>query len=462
VKRIKPHTAGDHPPGNPPRAALAGLFLLSAATLTFEIDLTRLFSVSQFYHFAFMIVSVALLGFGASGTFLAIFPRFGQADSRHSVGWLSFACGVSILGAYLLINWLPFDSFSIAWDRRQVAILSLHYIALASPFFFSGLAVGSLLAAYTSTAAGTYAVNLCGSALGCMAALAAPPFLGGEGSAVLSAGMAGMGSLVCLFSIRKKAWIYLPSLGITLFALFDAILRLSSLPSFSWLDLTISPYKDLSYALQYPGAQVIYRAWNSFSRLDVVESPGVRSLPGLSYLYLQPPPREDGLFVDAGELSPLVSSGYQTDFFAYLPLSIAFQLRPGGNALILEPRGGLDALTALESGAGQITVVESNPLIVSAADHIYDDPRLNVIVDSDRSYLRRSQQSFEVIVLCLANSFHPVRSGAYSLAEDYRYTVEAFQDALSRLQPDGVLAVCAGYRPLPARACASSVWRSRL
>ena len=441
MRREKPHMAGDYPPGRPPRAIVAGLFLLSAATLIFEIDLTRLFSVSQFYHFAFMIVSVALLGFGASGTFLAIFPNFGVAHPRQSMGWLSFACGASILGAYLLVNWIPFDSFSIAWDRRQIAILSLHYLALATPFFFSGLVVGSLLAIYSSAAASTYAVNLCGSALGCAAALAASPFLGGEGSVVLSAGMAGLGSLICLSANFKTVWKWAPPLGLVVLALIDASLRLNDQASFSWLELNVSPYKDLSYALQYPGAQVVYRNWNSFSRLDVVRSPGVRSIPGLSYLYLQSPPSEDGLFVDAGELSPIVSPGYQADIFAYLPLSIPFQLHPGGDDLILEPRGGLDVLTALENGAGQITVVEMNPLIVAAADYIYADPRLNVVVDSDRSYLRRSHESFDVIVLCLASSFHPVRSGAYSLAEDYRYTVEAFQDALRRLQPGGLLAV---------------------
>jgi hypothetical protein len=58
------------------------LFLLSAATLAFEINLTRLFSVAQFYHFAFMIVSVALLGFGASGTALAFGSQRNPVFSR--------------------------------------------------------------------------------------------------------------------------------------------------------------------------------------------------------------------------------------------------------------------------------------------------------------------------------------------------------------------------------------------
>src|SRR4030066_336286 len=124
------------------------LFMLSTATLAFEINLTRLFSVAQFYHFAFMIVSIALLGYGASGTVLAIFPALQRGKPAQRIGTLALGAGISILLAYLLTNWLPFDSYSLAWDSRQVIILVLHYIALAAPFFFSGMALGILLTGY--------------------------------------------------------------------------------------------------------------------------------------------------------------------------------------------------------------------------------------------------------------------------------------------------------------------------
>ena len=101
----------------------------------------------------------------------------------------------------------------------------------------------------------------------------------------------------------------------------------------------------------------------------------------------------------------------------------------------------MDILTAWELGASQITAVEVNPLIVSAADDIYHRRRVRVVLESDRSYLRRSKEAFDIILLSLSSSYHPVRSGAYSLAEDYRYTLEAFQDLLARLKPDGLLVV---------------------
>jgi hypothetical protein len=426
------------------------LMLLSTASLTFEINLTRIFSVAQFYHFAFMIVSLALLGFGASGTVLAVYPNLGRANPRRSFAWLALGCGLSSLGAYLLVNWLPFDSFSIAWDSRQVGILLLHYLALASSFFFCGLAVGLLLAAFPHSAGRTYAANMIGSALGCIVALLSPNVLGGEGTVVLSAGLAVLAGVVSLMGgkgteniIRKgQKWLFAGLCsGALLFSGLDCASRLNGRTLFPFLELRLSPYKGLSYAMQYPGARLVSQHWNATSRVDVVHRAGIRSLPGLSYRYLKLPPIEDGLLVDGDELSPIVLAESNLDFAAYLPGALAYQLHPQAKALILEPRGGLDILTALQGGAQQVTAVELNPLIVQMAASIYQRPDVHTVIDSGRSYLRNSLENFDVEVLSLANSYHPVRSGAYSLAEDYRYTVEAFQDALTHLKPDGLLVV---------------------
>ncbi len=416
------------------------LFLLSAATLIFEINLTRLFSVAQFYHFAFLVVSLALLGFGAAGSYLASCDRPRRTPLGQALGWLSLLAGLSMLGAYLLVNWLPFDSFSIAWDTRQVALLALNCLALSVPFFFSGLAVGLLLSADPGQADRTYAANLTGSACGCAIALLAPAYVGGVGVVVLSSAAAALAGLLSSSRLYPQKWfIRLGALALLIFAVIDLGLRLGGGTPLPWLALRLSPYKSLSYAMQYPGAELIWQRWNSFSRLDVVRSPGIRSYPGLSYRYQQALPAEDGLLVDGDELSPLLRPGYSTEFFRYLPGAIAYQLRPGRRALILGPRGGLDVLTALELGAGQVVAVEANPLILQAAGSLYRHPRLSVYAEAERSYLRRTNERFDVIALSLTGAYHPVRSGAYSLAEDYRYTVEAFEAAYSRLDNNGLL-----------------------
>ncbi|HEY5571945.1 MAG TPA: hypothetical protein VIK64_02925, partial [Anaerolineales bacterium] len=246
--------------------------------------MTRLFSVAQFYHFAFMIVSIALLGFGASGTALTIFPSLLKAKPGQRMSQFVMATGISILAAYLLTNWLPFDSFSIAWDRRQVLILVLHYIALATPFFFSGMALGFLLAASPQFAGTTYAVNLLGSAAGCVIALIAPASLGGEGMVTLSIAIAVLAALMSTLGLYQfRHPIVLGALVLLIFAFLDLGLRLTGWPldgqsPFPFMELRISPYKSLSYAMQYPDARVIYRQWNAFSRVDVVRSGGIHSL----------------------------------------------------------------------------------------------------------------------------------------------------------------------------------------
>jgi len=499
IKRAPPASA--NPAGS---AANIGVLLLSAATLMFEITLTRLFSVSQFYHFAFMIVSLALLGFGASGTWLALRPTWGRRRPHLALAGLSLGYGITCLGAYLFINQVPFDSFSIAWDMRQVALLFLHYVVLAIPFFCSG-AVLSLCFTMRQDATGkTYAYNLIGSAVGCLLALAIPNLLGGVGPVWLSGALAGIAAAAFLWIPRRSAvstfphggeetkggvptvstpsyrgsplsdspppgeraryrfrqvtrslirtrdgeaasrrWIALCGLGLTALGVVWALAN----PAVGILRL--SPYKGLSYALQIPEARVVYSAWNGFSRVDLVESPAIRSLPGLSYRFLSSPPPQRGLFVDGDDLSSVMDiadagsgepQGLDLAFTDYMPTAVAYRLRPDGRALVLEPRGGLELWIARGQGIADLTAVAANPLVGLAAD-LYAGPAPTVIFDDPRSYVRRSGRSYDVVTLALTTPYRPIRSGAYSLGEDYAYTVEAFRDILGVLSQDGILVV---------------------
>ncbi len=437
--------------------SVGGLFCLSAATLLYEINLTRLFSVAQFYHFAFMIISLAMLGFGASGTWLALIPRMGQRHPRRARAGLALGYGITSVAAYLLINLLPFDSFSIAWDRRQAMILVAQYVALSIPFLCSGAALGLLFVAHPQAVGRLYATNLAGSALGCVLALVIPGRVGGEGVVWLSSiggGVAALGFIWPGSYVRSHSFsrpqtakavttnpiFILPSL---LIAGCAAMLALRP----AALELRLSPYKSLSYALQFPGARVIWQHWNGFSRVDVVASAGIRSLPGLSYRYMDALPPQRGLLVDGDDLNPILTlpaaTATPTDlaFTGFLPSAIAYQLRPEARALIVEPRGGLEIWLALAQGAGRVTAVEANPLIIAAAGDIYRLPQVTPVVEEARSFVRRTQDRYDVIALPLTTPYRPIRSGAYSLAEDYHYTIEAFRDNLRALAPGGLLVV---------------------
>jgi hypothetical protein len=435
----------------------AGLFLLSAATLTYEINLSRIFSVAQFYHFAFMVVSLALLGYGASGTFLSLFPQAKKRQGARSLVWLGLGFAFTSVGGYALTVHVPFDSFRIAHDWRQAGILLVHYIALAMPFFCSGTAVALLLASTPGRAGGIYAASLVGSAAGCVLAIVTPSFVGGEGVVLLSSALGLAASII--FDSPSQA---LPRFmhgysaaavrvlrvvqGVSLLVLVLAAFRT---PAF--LRITLSPYKSLSYLLQYPDAELIFRRWNGFSRVDVVSSDSIRGLPGSGFRCPSQPPPQRGLTVDGDDVNYVHQLEPGFEELAYtdcLLTALPYRLRPGAETLVLEPRGGSDVVTALAQGAGQVTVVEANPLIVEAvrrqgdwAGDLYDDPRVGVVVEQGRTYTRRTHDQFDVLILSLNAPQRTVTSGAYSLNEDYRYTLEAFRDYLAKLKPNGLLAV---------------------
>jgi hypothetical protein len=436
----------------------AGLLLVSAASLTFQINLTRLFSVSQFYHFAFMAVSIALLGMGASGTVLALRKEKPNRCNSRNYQWLALASGLSMLGAYLLVNQVPFDSFSMFVNPIQILILLLHYAALASPFFFTGMTIGMLLRESSTASGEVYAVNLVGSALGCLAAVIIPSWVGPVGTVTFSAAIASLAGL-CFLLERNQTPLgpiqwrdTLPGALSTILAIGSLLMTVQThsgqVPDS--LEVHISPYKSIAYALQNPDAEVISTRWNNISKVQVVRSPSLHSVPGLSYRYLEPLPQVDALFVDGGNMTPILPPEAEVQFAEYLPAAIAFQLRPAAHVLILEPRGGLDIQAALGLGAGQVTAVEGNPLIVAAAPAAYQHPQVTWVPSSGRSYLRTAQGRYDIIQLPLTDSYQPVGSGAYSLGEDYRFTVEAFQDMLAGLQPDGLLVITRWLQEVPS------------
>jgi hypothetical protein len=409
--------------------------LLSAGTLLAELALTRLFAVAQFYHFAFLVISLALLGFGAAGSLLAIRPRL---KARDPAGWM-IGFALSIVIGYAVMNVLPFDSYAIASDRREIPKLLLTLAAASTPFFFSGLVVGALLAQDVSGAHRIYAANLAGSAAGCALALPALDAVGGEGALLLAAGLGALGA-----ALVGRRWLRVAGAGL---ALALAALAVGLPP---WATVQLSPYKALSQALLTPDAQYIFSEWDQQARVDVVESGAIHQMPGLSLSAgIARPPVQMGLTLDGDNLTAITLLSPEDPLAhtlaANVPQYAAYLLNPDADVLILSPRGGWDVLMALSSGAARVVAVEDDALVLAVVGELsgglYDDPRVQTVHKSGRTFAHRSREDFDVIVLALTDSFHPVTSGAFSLSEDYRYTVEAMEDYLARLRPGGTLVV---------------------
>ncbi len=419
---------------------MVGVGAGSAAGLMFEIVLTRVFAVSQFYHFAFLTVSLAVLGFGASGTALAVFPRLGRGGPRR---WALLAVlqGVTTVGAYVTVNLVPFDSYAISWDRRQFVYLIVDYVALAVPFFFGGALVGTLLSAGRSFGSHrVYGASLAGAGLGCLGALVLIDAVGAEAT-VVAAGAVSLGSGGVLLAAAARtprrliAAAAAGAIGLLVLATFAPTV----------LGLRLSPYKGLSAALRYPDARVVATGWDGGTRIDHVESEGIRSLPGLSLAFVGSPPPQDGVAFDGDDLSPIpLVAPQDAGFASHMLGALPFLLRPGGDVMVLEPRGGLDVLVAVAVGAGSVTAVEPHSEAVAAvrrrAGNVYDHAAVEVVVAEPRTFLKRTGDRLDVIDLALTAPYRPVTSGAYSLGEEYGLTVEAFESYLDRLSPGGLFA----------------------
>ncbi len=463
------------------RRTALGVAALAGATLLLETSLTRLLAVAQFYHFAFLVVSLALLGFGASGSLLGLVPALGRTSLPRLLAWCGVAFAFSTLVAYAVVNLLPFDSYSIAWDRRQIALFVLYYLALTLPFLAAGVGIGAALAGSRGESHRVYAANLLGSAAG---VLLAPVMLAlaGVPGAVLASGLIAL--LPALVENQKYwnrgfSWVLArrsqpadpkagyrtassPELrtvvfnaGRYAFLLFSitvlvglVLLSVLNLSGRGVVGLTLSPYKGLVYAQRYPGARALFGQWNAISRVDVLADAGTRLLPGLSYTYAGPAPRQLGLSVDGDSMMPAPLEGPAAfQAASFLPEAVVFQLRPAAHVLILEPGGGLAVIQALAGGAGQVVAVTGNPLVrraVARATAVADPyalPGVTVVTEPARARLARDPASYDIAFLPLTDSYRPVASGAYSLAETYNLTVEGLSAALARLAPGGILVV---------------------
>ncbi len=422
-----------------------GIFFIAFATMLFELGLTRILSISQWYHFAFMIISIALLGYGVSGTFLAIFSKIINKHNINDLLAFSSICfSNGCFLSYLIINNLPFDSFRLAWETKQVFYLIIYYISLAIPFFFSGLCLGLVLAKIPSKVNNFYFYNLIGSGLGCLATTGFIHLMGSSSIVIFSALFGILATL--LFSSRQynKAVItgsLISGLLLFIFISFPGILK-----------IRMSPYKSLSSILRFPDAKILITETNSFSKVDVVQSNVIKYAPGLSYMYEKSLPLQKGLTIDGDNLSALSYTDFSlthAEFLDFLPTSINYKFRPLQKALIINPGGGLDVLSSLYHKVKIITIIEENPLIAKLikekfnkyTGNIYNRPNTYLFSEGGRGFVKRTKDKFNLVQISLTGTFAVVSSGVLSLSENYLYTREAFEDYLKIVSDNGYLSI---------------------
>lgn len=430
----------------PRLSLLAAVGIISASALAYEILLMRLFSIIQWHHFAYMIISLALLGYGVSGVFLALNrDRLAQLfPAAVTANMLLFS--LSVPACFLLAQQIPFNPAEMLWTPVQLLYLCSIYLILALPFFFSANVFGLSLYQYKNQVSSIYAADLSGAGMGSVSIIFLLFFLFPEQILTvltLSGILAAL--LVSNYAFHaSKHWIT-ASVIIALAVIF--------VPA-GWMTLKVSPYKSLNQLLQVPGTKIIDRYSSPLGSTIIVKSEltPLRHAPGLSLNAATEPPEQLAVFTDADNMSAITRYDGNPETLGYLDQTtsaLPYHLKQLTGILILGAGTGSDILQADYHAIKYIDAVELNPQVIDLiqrkyaafAGDVYFGAPINIHIDEARGYLAASDKTYDLINLSLLDAFGASAAGLYSMAENYLYTEQAIDEYLRHVSPDGYLSI---------------------
>lgn len=428
------------------RALLPATLLVSAGAIAYEILLMRLLAIIQWHHFAWMIISLALLGYGVSGTVIALARRWLEPRFEAAFAMAALLFSITLVTCFALGQRVPFNALEVVWDPQQFLHLATLYLLFMVPFFFAASCIGLAFTCRSAAIGRIYFADLLGAGLGALLLIGALFVLLPQRALLVLA-------LLPLFASALIGW-QAPSRASLLAGQGLWLAVLGSLLAAEPMALRHSPYKGLSQALQVVGSRVVAESSSPFGLLTVVESQLVpfRHAPGLSLATTQVPPEQLAVFTDGDGLSAITQFhgdfgplGWLRDTTAALP----YRLREQPRVLVLGAGAGSDVLLALAHGAVRVDAVELDPAMIGLvnerfaeyAGRLYEDDRVHVHIGEARSFAARSRDRFDLVQIGLLDSFGVSGSGVQALNESYLYTVEAIGEYLRLLEPGGILAI---------------------
>lgn len=428
------------------RPPLLALSLLSAAALGYEILLMRLLSIIQWHHFAYMMISVALLGYGAAGALVALMQHAMARRFAPVFAGSAVLFGAGAIACFALAQRIAFNPLELLWDPAQPLRLLGIYLLLFVPFFCAAIGVCLVFTCFNAQVSRVYSFDIVGAGLGCFGIVVAL-FVLSPVDALRAVGGAGMAA-AALAAIECR-W-HRPALPLLLLA---AALLPAAVPA-DWIALRPSEYKELRQTLRIPQARVVAQRSGPLGLVTVVESPAIpfRHAPGLSLNATQEPPPQLAFFTDGDGFSALNRYDGRIEPLAYLgdlTSALPYHLLDRPSTLVLGSGAGADVLQAIRHHASAIDAVELNPQVIELVQDRfaafsgkpYSQPGVRVFTGEARGFLAAAATQYDLIQVALLDSFGTSSAGLYALSESYLYTVEAFQEYLRHLRPGGLLAI---------------------
>ena len=433
-----------------PPILLTTIFLVSLSTLAFEVLLTRVFSIGQWNHLSFMVISIALFGFGASGTFLSIVDihknrRQTEPVSRHSLAVLLCLYTATAIISLLSLNNMALDYFRLPVEPVQSLYLAAAYLLLALPFFFSGIITAIGYTTLPEKAGLVYFASMAGSALGAVAPAPLLPLIG-EGKLIIISALIPLcpAVFIALKPSPKKdsklqhPWLLRSVVIASSFGFFCFSIFLMTQTSKSLIQVKPSPFKALSQVLQFPKTRIVETKTGIRGRTERVETPYIRFAPGLSLKYTETLPDQQAVYSDGDNQLVLYKHKEKNELrFAAAMLSYSgyFLVQQPEKVLLIISGGGSAIACALASGADHIAIIEQNPDLANILRRHY---RLPVIIENPRGFLAQNDGRYDIIQVENWGSSMP---GAAALDQDHLFTLEAFGEYWDHLTATGVVVI---------------------
>jgi len=403
---------------------IAGVSITSFAALLLELGLTRIFSVVLFYHFAFLAISIALLGLGSGGVFAYIGKSWLSKFETRPLLTLSSLLNAVIVP--IVLETVLHIPVSLELSRSNFLRLTAMYLASAVPFFLTGLEFSVIFARESDHISGLYGADLVGGSLACLAMVPLLNWLGGPNALLFSALMSAVAATIWANTNFFKKIAYALTAAI--------VLLIAANHSGKLIDVIYAKglFRDPSW--------VEFARWNAISRIEVDRQGGAKAVVIDA---------DASTYIMNADLSQWHTTEWERDLMS-APPALANVLRPHGAYAIIGPGGGVDVLRAVANGSPDVTGIEINPIIANTvmrgryADysyHLYQRPEVHIHVTDGRSFVRNAHQTFDVVQMTLVDTWASTAAGAFALSENSLYTVEAFREYFDHLNSDGIIAI---------------------
>ena len=425
-----------------------GIFLVCFATLLFEVSLIRVLSFTIWHHFGYVVISTALLGFGASGSYLALRPATGTANLARTLWLLTITAALTVAGVIAFVVLAPLDPMQIFGEPTQALRFVGYQLVATVPFFFSGVVIALALRAGATRVDRLYFWDLVGAGLGCGLAVPLMDWLSPPGAVIVSAAAFALSASV--FARSRGQRLVGTGLGVVLLLASLGAERLPFKPATS---------KELGTQLMV-GFEPHFFDWKALFRTDVVRDAFWPDRKGKMWGLSDTAPEQierPAYFIHhdatAGTGIYDLRKDFELDHLPYHVLRFPYLVaNPQPRVLVIGVGGGRDVIAAMQFGASHVTGVELDPLAVRLLREDMNEllggffrrPEIELVAGEGRHFVHTTDQQFDVIQLTGVDTLSAESSGAYVLSENFLYTKEAFHDYFDRLQPGGILSFAMG------------------